>query len=255
MIEDLMRTIARAAAERRPLPPALRELGGPLAVATAERLERGDALHEALVGALDPALADLLAGPRPGTAEAALLVAEWLRMRRADRIAAVARLAHPACGLLVIAATVAVIAWAGPAPHAGWLATAAVLCCGTVLLAGTGRSTLAGRLPGLGDSALHARLAGAYEKAALVARWRLPEERLVPLFGDDLARLAPVLADPGAEPHCRRLAAYHREAETRARGRLWWTVMALGYLIGGCLLLAAAVPAVDGWVSYMTAIE
>lgn len=252
MIEDLMRTIARAAAERLPLPPALRELGSPVAIATAERLERGDTLPGALAGALDPALADLLAGPRPGTAEAALLVAEWLRMRRADRIAAVARLAHPACGLVVITATVAVIAWAGPAPHAGWLATAAVFCAGTLLLVGASR---AGRLPGLGDGALHARLAGAYEKAALVARWRLPEERLVPLLGDDLVRLAPVLADPGAEPHCRRLAAYHREAEARSRRRLWWTVMAMGYLAGGCLLLAAAVPAVDGWVSYMTALE
>lgn len=246
MIEQILRVIAATAAERRPLPPALRELGHPLATTVAERLERGEPLPAALSGALGPELADLLAGPRPGTAEAALLVAEWLRMRRADRVAAVARVAHPLCGLVAVTAGIALVAWFGPSPHAGWLAAAAVLLAGVVLLISAGATR---RFPFLAAGALHARLATAYEKAALVARWRLPEGSLVPLLGEDLERLSPVLSDPGAEVHCRRLASYHREAESRARRRLWWTVMSLGYIAGGCLLLAAAIPMVDGWIA------
>jgi hypothetical protein len=249
MIEQLLRVIAATAAERRPLPPALRELDHPLARSVADRLDGGETLPAALAGAIGPELADLLAGPRPGTAEAALLVAEWLRMRRADRVAAIARIAHPLCGLVMITAAVALTAWAGPSPHAGWFAAAAVLLAGAVLLTCASVTGLARRLPHLAAGALHARLATSYEKAALVARWRLSESGLAPLLGEDLDRLAPVLADPGAEVHCRRLAEYHRGAEVRARRRLWWTVMALGYLAGGCLLLAAAVPAVGGWIS------
>ena len=251
MIEQLMRVIAAAAAEHRPLPPALRELNQPLALAVADRLEGGETLPAALSGALGPELADLLAGPRPGTAEAALLVAELLRMRRADRVAAVARITHPLCGLLAVSAGVALVAWAGPSPHAGWLAASAVLLIGAILLICAATTRLASRLPHLAAGALHARLATAYEKAALVARWRLPEASLAPLLGEDLSRFAPVLADPGAEVHCRRLAEYHRGADLRARRRLWWTVMALGYIAGGCLLLAAAVPLVDGWMALL----
>lgn len=248
MIDELLGVIARAAAVHQPLPPALRELATPAALAVAERLERGETLPAAMTGALDPALSDLLAGPRPATAEAALLVSEWLRMRRADRIAAITRLTHPLCGLAMVGLAILVVGHAGAAPHAGWLAAGGVLLAGAVLLAVNARPGAAGRLPRLAASALHARLAGCYERAALVARWRLPEERLAPLLGDDLARLAPVLADPEAEGHCRRLAAYHREAERRARARLWWAVMALGYLAGGCLLLAAAVPMASAWI-------
>ena len=249
MIEQILRVIAATAAEHRPLPPALRELGSPLATSVADRLERGEPLPAALSGTLGPELADLLAGPRPGTAEAALLVAEWLRLQRADRVAAIARIVHPLCGLVVVTAGIALVARFGPSPHAGWLAAGAVLLAGALLLVCSGATR---RLPYLAAGALHARLATAYERAALVARWRLPEASLVPLLGEDLGRLSPVLADPGAEPHCRRLAAYHREAEQRARRRLWWTVMAFGYLAGGCLLLSAAVPMVDGWIAYFS---
>ncbi|MEK7412296.1 MAG: hypothetical protein AAB263_03135 [Planctomycetota bacterium] len=251
MIEELLRVIALAATEHRPLPPALRELGHPLALHVADRLDQGESLPAAMSGAVDPVLADLLAGPRPSTAEAALLVAEWLRMRQADRLAAITRVTHPLCGLVVVTAATLLVAWFGPAPHAGWLAAAGVLLSGSVLLVCAGLSAANHRLPNLAAGGVHARLAACYERAALVARWRLPEERLVPLLGEDLTRLAPVLADPGAEDHCRRLAVYHRNAEQRARQRLWWLVMALGYLAGGCLLLAAAVPMVAWWSKTM----
>lgn len=249
MIEQLLRVIAATAAERRPLPPALREVDSPVARSIADRLERGETLPAALSGALEPGLADLLAGPRPGTAEAALMVAEWLRMRRDGRVAAIARIAHPLCGLVVVTAGVVLTAWAGPSPQAGWFAAAAVLLAGAMLLVCVSVTGLARRLPHLASGALHARLASSYEKGALVARWRLPESGLATLLGGDIERLAPVLADPGAEVHCRRLAEYHRVAEARARQRLWWAVMALGYLAGGCLLLAAAVPILNSWVS------
>ena len=248
MIAELIQTIASAAQQRLPLSPALRDLGTPLALTVADRLDGGATLPVALTGALDPELADLLAGPRPDTASAALLVAEWLRLRRADRLAAIERLAHPLFGLIAVAGAAVLVTSLGPTPQAGWLAAAAVLLVGSVLLACAGTGAWAVRLPHLAAAGLHARLAGRYERAALVARWRLPEERLTPLLGDDLSHLAPVLAEPGAEEHCRRLATYHRTAEHGARRRLWWTVMALGYLAGGCLLLAAAVPLVDWWI-------
>lgn len=255
MIADLMQTIAQAAQQRLPLSPALRELGSPVALTVAERLDAGATLPAALSDALSPELANLLAGPQPDTASAALLVAEWLRLRQADRIAAIERLTHPALGLLAVTAAAVVVASTGTAPHSAWLVAAAILGAGGVLLACAGNGAWAIRLPHLAAAGLHARLAGRYERAALVARWRLSEERLAPLLGDDLPRLTPVLAEPGAEVHCRRLAAYHRKAELDARQRLWWMVMALGYIAGGCLLLAAAIPMVDQWVGILTDID
>ncbi len=252
MIDEVLHVIAQAAGERRPLPPALRELGSPLALAIADRLDEGVSLPVAVQGSLGPELADLLAGPRPDTAAAALLISEWLRLRRNDRLDAIERLTHPLCGLVAIAAMVVLVANIGPAPAAGWLSAAAVLMVGALVVCAAGSLRLAGHLPQLASLARHARLAGCYERAALVARWRLPDERLALLLGEDFIRLAPVLADPGAEDHCRQLAAYHRAAAQRARRRLWWVVMALGYLAGGCLLLAAAVPLIDGWVTLLS---
>ena len=259
MITELMQTIAQAAQQRLPLPPALRELGTPVALTVAERLDAGATLPVALSDALSPELADLLAGPQPDTASAALLVAEWLRLRQADRIAAIERLTHPALGLLAVTASAVVVAAFGTAPQSAWLVATAILGAGSVVLACAANGTWALKLPHLSfaglHAGLHARLAGCYERAALVARWRLPEERLASLLGDDLPRLAPVLAEPSAEIHCRRLAAYHRTAELDARRRLWWMVMALGYFAGGCLLLAAAIPMVDQWVGILSDID
>ena len=48
MIEQLLRVIAATAAERLPLPPALRELDQPLARSIADRLEAGETLPAAL---------------------------------------------------------------------------------------------------------------------------------------------------------------------------------------------------------------
>jgi hypothetical protein len=255
MIGDILDSIALAATERRPLPPALRELGRPLATAVADRLEAGESLPQALRGALDPALADLLAGPRPPTAEAALLVAEWLRMQEQQRLLAITRLTHPICGLAVVTVAVVLTAWYGPSPQGGLVAAAGVVLAGAVLLAVAGWRGWAARFPVLGASAAHALLANTYERAALVARWRLPEAQLAPLLGEDLLRLAPVLADPGAETHCRQLATYHREAAQRASRRLWWAVMGMGYVAGGCLLLAAAVPVQAEWIRFLLAID
>ncbi len=251
MITDVLSTIALAASERRPLSPALRELGQPLAVAVADRLDAGDTLPVALQGSLTPELADLLAGPRPDTASAALLISEWLRLQRADRLDALERLTHPLCGLLAIAAMVVVVANVGPAPNAGWLAAAAIVLSGAIAILIASSTAAAHRWPHIAALARHAQLASRYERAALVARWRLPEAQLAPLLGTDLPRLVAVLADPGAEDHCRQLAIYLRAASHRARRRLWWLIMALGYLAGGCLLLAAAVPVVSWWVTLM----
>lgn len=253
-LEELLRTIAAAASERRPLPPAIRDLGTGLARRIADRLDAGADLRTAFDQELPEGLADLLAGPRPGVEESALLAAELLRLRREDRTAAIAQIAHPLFALVAVAGTVGLIGSLGPSPAAGWLAATACLGVGGLLVALAGSGRLSERLPWLGALRLHARLAGRYERAALAARWKLPEERLAPLLGADLAALAPVLADPGATAHCRRLAGYHRQAAERARRRLWFSVMALGYVAGGCLLLAGAVPVMDQWIELMTSL-
>lgn len=252
MIEDILHTIAQAAAERRPLPPALRELAQPLALALADRLDAGEPLSTALRDSLGADLADLLAGPRPDTASAALLVSAWLRLRNNDRLDAIERLTHPLCGLVAISGMSALVMTVGPAPQVSWLIAATILLIGAAFIVVASSPRFAERMPHLAALARHARLASRYERAALVARWRLPEAQLGPLLGADLIRLAPILADPGAEDHCRQLALYHRAASQRARRRLWWLIMALGYLAGGCVLLATAVPVVEWWVTILS---
>ena len=55
-----------------------------------------------------------------------------------------------------------------------------------------------------------------------------------------------MLARADAEEHCRRLAAWHRAATVRAQVRVGRVLALLLAVIAGCLVLAAAVPAVQG---------
>lgn len=250
-LEVLLRAAGEAAAVQAPLPAALRAHGGPLGPAVATALEGGADLRAALAGLLPPRQLDLLAGERPPLAQAALLVAEDLRLAREARWRWFEILVQPVVSLLAVLAYALVAgAWSGSGLALAWVAVAGV---GTVLLAGAvavaSRPALAGVLPWLGALALHARQAGRYERAALCARWRLPEAQLAPLLGADLAGLGPVLARADGEAHCRRLADWHRASALRAQARVARVLALLLAVIAGCLILAAAAPAVGALVA------
>lgn len=225
-IIPLLEEIARTAERGEPLPARLRELGEE-ALATA--LEQGTDLPTALGARLDPAWRALLAGPRPGLAESALLAAEALRAARERRDQAILSLAHPILTWLCLVALVIGLTVSGTVvADRGWLAAALA-----VSMFALGPAVLALRDP-------WTRLADRYQRAALACRWRLPEERLGVLLGSDLMPLGPLLGRPGAVDHLLRLAEHHRQ---RARSRQRWLLIATAlsiYLAAGGLLLTAA---------------
>lgn len=246
-LQRLLDALAAIAAERVPLPPALRERGGPLGPQVADRLEAGDDVPRALAGLLTPAERDLLAGPWPDLASAALLVAEDLRLRRERRWAWAELLVRPLVSLVVVLGYVLVAAQGLALDLSiAWLVVAGgtlLVVIVTVLLAEAPR--LRGMLPTLGARANHAAAATRYERAALVATWQLEEARLGPWLGEDLLRLAPILARPDAAEHCRRLARWHREAAVRAHRRLGHLLATALALVAGALLLAVASPGAE----------
>ncbi len=231
-IIPLLEEIARTAERGDPLPARLRELGEE-ALATA--LERGSDLPTALGDRLDPTWRALLAGPRPGLAESALLAADALRAARERRDQLVMRLAHPAFTWLCLVAVVTGLVASGTVTaDRTWLAAA----IGVSLLA-LGPALLAIRDP-------WTRLADRYQRAALACRWRLTEERLGLLLGDDLVPLGPLLGRPGAVDHLLRLAEHHRQrARSRQRYLLIATAVAIYLAAGGLLLTAAMQPMTD----------
>jgi hypothetical protein len=255
-IETALRVIAAAASERRPLPPELRARCGALGETLASALERGEDLPTAFAGLLPEELRVALRGPRPPLERSALLAAERLRLERAARLAWFDALAHPA--LTVVGVTVAMVVVGrigGLGLSLPWLvAAAAVLVVGGLLTWLARSRGLSPLLPSLAALGHHARQAERYERAALVARWRLPEAEIAPLLGADLAGLGPVLADAQAELHCRRLAEHHAGAATRARARLAWTLGAVIYVAAGALLLAAAAQPMTACVEAMMAL-
>ena len=246
-LQLLLEATAAIAADRAPLPPGLRERGGPLGAFVADRLEAGEDLPTALTGLLPAAERDLLAGPRPDLASAALLVAEDLRLHRERRWAWADLLARPLISLLVVLVYVLMaarglsldlsLAWLGVAGGTLFLAIV------TIVVAE--RPRLRRYLPTLGARADHAAAATRYERAALVAAWGLEEARLVSWLGADVLRLGPVLARPDAAEHCRRLARWHRDAATRAHRRLGHLVAVALILVAGALLLAVASPGAE----------
>ena len=239
--EGLLRVIAATAQAGAPLPPALRASGVAGAGPLADALDAGMDVPTALAGVLPEGLRRLLGGDHPPLDQAALLAAAALRRARSERFDTLVALAQPLAGLL--AAVVALVLVAGPLglrPDWRWLpAASAGLAVALLPLAGLLGEGMAVRLPWLAGWGLHRRRAWRYERAALVARWRLPEERLA-LFGADLIPLGPVLARPDAEAHCQRLAAWHAACALRARRRLL-LVAALGlHLIAAAIIVAAA---------------
>jgi len=222
----LLHAIVGAATHREPLGPALRELGED---DLADAIERGTDLPTALGERLDPRYRELLAGPRPGLEETALFVADDLLRRRHQREALIARLIHPAATwVCLLAVCGSFLVWQDMRPDPNW-------CIAAVM------ASLAALLPLvlLPDSG-SARRADRYARAALACRWRLPEERLTALLGDDLRPIATLLARPAAEDHLRLLADFHRRrAERRRRFLLLLSAIVL-YAAGGLLLLATA---------------
>ena len=255
-IETVLRIIARAAEQRRPLPEALRTAGGDLAMTLAGRLERGDDLPTAFATLLPEDLRLALHGPRPPLERSALFLAEHLRLRRERLLAWTDIVAHPLLTLLAVAVAVVVIVAIGGLGFAAlWLAAfPAVLALGAGILWLSTNGRLAVVLPSLGAFGHHLRQSDRYQRAALVARWRLPESELVALLGADLAGLGPVLALPQAEVHCQRLATYHAQAQVRAQRRLAWILAGVVYVAAGTLLLAAGVQPVAACMAAMASL-
>jgi hypothetical protein len=240
-VEGILRVIAAAAQERRPLPEALRtcEVRGAAGVAAA--LERGADLPTALAGLVPPALVVLLAGGRPPLEHAALLAAGHLRSRQEQRHRLRLLVVPPVLSLAAAAAALAAVAGPlGLGADWSWLpAAGAGLALALLPLAGLADRGWSARLGPFTAWARHGRWAWRWERAALVARWR-PDEASLALFGSDLVALAPVLARGDAEDHCRRLAAWHRQRAEHGRRWLGWALSAGLYLMAGAVLLAAA---------------
>jgi hypothetical protein len=239
--EALLEAIATAASQRQPLPEALRASRIAGAEALALRLEAGEDLAAACAGLIPPELVQLIAGPRPRLEHAALLGAAILRDRRGARGRLFDLIAWPVvCLGATVAALITVAGPLGlPLDHRWWPVVIFALVLALAPLLALVSENLAARLPWLCGWHLHAQRAWRYERAALAASWRL-DEMALDLLGTDLRRLGPVLARPDAEIHCRRLAAWHRQAGERAQRRLGLVLATALLVMGGALLLTAA---------------
>ncbi|MBA3708773.1 MAG: hypothetical protein H0W83_08150 [Planctomycetes bacterium] len=255
-IENVLRTIAAAAEERRPLPPELRARCGTLGTRIAEGLDAGQDVATALAGHIPEDLRAALRGPRPPLERSALLAAERLRMERIARLAWLDAIAHPimtVCGVAI--AMLVIVHYTG---HG--LAFPALITGLAMLVAGAcamwvAWSRHAVRLvPSLASLGYHVAQAQRFERAALVARWRLPETELLPILGSDWSNLGAVLSHPDAENHCRRLADYHATAAVRSRRHLARILAAIVYVAAGALLVSAAIEPMGALVDAMCAI-
>jgi hypothetical protein len=241
-IEALLRVVAETAAARRPLQDALRERCGALGAEIAARIDRGEDLPSALQRHLGADLCAILAGPRPSLEDAALFAAERLQLERRVRHERLDALLHPVLTAILVAAAAAA-ALAAAHLRIPWPCVAlagAPLAAAAVLAVLTARPERGAALPALKRFAFHLRMSLRYERAALVARWRLPDAQLERLLGEDIAELTPFLSHPEAAEDALRLAAFHRQAAVRCRRRLSALTGGLVYLAGGAVVLAAA---------------
>lgn len=238
-VSALLRRVAELCEGREPLPAGLRASALPGADRLADRLDGGASLDQAFAGVIDPRLAAQLVGPRPGLAAIATLAADELELRHYRRELLATMLAYP----LVCIAALGLMAWYLQAGHEivlewRWLALglpglvivllAAIPWSGAVPL---------GPLVGWRRHLLASR---RYARAAVAARWRIPEADCARLLGGDLAAVAPLLGCHGAEQSCRRLELHHRAASRRASRVLGWVLTAGVTLLAGGLALAAA---------------
>lgn len=228
-LEAVLRRVAELAQRREPLAEGLRASGLPGAAALADDLDAGRDLAAALRERLGERLALLLTGPRPPLEQSALAVAEELRLARERRAILVEACSYPVLTLVAMCAVAAWLRWGMELEIAAswlWAAPPILLLCAIPMGIPFVPARTAAALPTLCGWRAHARRAERYERAALAARWRLEEAQMERLFGDPLADLAPVLGEPDAEEHCRRLAEHHRDAARRGvrRAALWLTI-------------------------------
>jgi hypothetical protein len=246
-VEAILRVVATAAARHEPLPAALADLATPEAHLVAQRLNAGNDLPTAVQTLLPAEQRALLAGPRPPLATVALLAADELAERRAVRAGWFDQLAHPLLSLLLVTSVAVIVTPRfGLTLAYGWICAAMSVAMLAVLLA------YAATRQRSGGHGLHRQLAQRWERAAVAARWGLPEAQLATWFGTEVAQIGRVLSRPDAEGHCRRLAAWHRETAVRTQRRLAMGIALLVLLAGAAMVLATAVPAIgalDGFVS------
>ncbi len=242
-VETVLRVLAETASARQALAPALRLEGGALGRQIAEALDQGEDLPTAFGQLLPEGLRNLLSGPRPPLEEAALLAAEHIEQQRQLRGEWLESLLHPALTLLLMPVVITIILVQGHLGLSPWFLLPGIVLAGSAITLMARRTVETGRSGIDQEDRLryHERMGWNYERAGLLARWRLSDSQLSKILGPDLESIAPLLAVPQAQEDARNLARFHRHAARRLRQRLSWIFAAILYVACGLLMLSAAV--------------
>jgi hypothetical protein len=241
-LAGILDVIAVAAQRGEPLSARLRASGLAGAATVANRLDDGADLPSAFRGLAPVGVLRVLSDALPELERRATLAATAARDAVERRLELLAATAYPLLVALAAAGAFATfLYWSPVRPDGAWLWLAVpplLVVVAAALVPHLGDRWL-DRLPLVAAAERHRRLQRRYERAALAARWRLPEADAQRLLGVDLAPIAAQLGHADAEAHCQRLAAIHAVAARAAQERL-------GRVIAGCVLgaIGAAVLAV-----------
>ncbi|MBA2481820.1 MAG: hypothetical protein H0V44_14240 [Planctomycetes bacterium] len=253
-VESLLRLIAQIAQRGEPLAPGLRASALPGAERVAGEIERGADLRQALRTIVDPRHLDLLAGFQPTLERSALLAADLMREQRERRALMFDILAYPLLSLVAVAGTSVVVVRAAHLPVSAawlWLLVPIALMAVCVLLMRWTPSAPA--MPWIFAWSHHIAAASRYRRAALAARWRLPEADIAAWLGADLVALAPMLAATDASEHCQRLSDHHLRVAARSGRWLGFALTGVIYIAAAGIFLAGGASLVDRWVMVMAA--
>ncbi len=238
----LLEVIRDAAGRGEDLVQALRRSHVAGAELVADRLATGMAVPTALAGLVPPQIALVLRGEQPPLAvTAAVLIDDLIRAVERRRIL-MAYVAYPIGSLILLGCIAVVLAERLPASTAyapivsgWWIAPPAALA---ILLSIAPALRRVWRLPGSGW-ARHLDQASRWSRAALVVQWRLTEAQARQVLDLDPTAFSTALAMPGAEAHCRLIAAWHAATALRRMRLTAWTLSLLILLCGGAVVASS----------------
>lgn len=236
---QLLDEVARIAGEGGEFDAGLRACGLPGAEDLADRLSSGQDLTSAMTDLVGPRVAQVFATEGTGLQPAALLASQELRLARERRQLLLDRLAYPAMCMVTLLGVLVWLHLHRDLPlGSGWLwVTWSTLgLCVAILMP----LPAALRLGPLNAWRRHAKLAGRYRRAAVVARWHLNEAACGALFGSEMGAVMPYLGRRRAEETCRRLGEHHGQAALRGARRAGVVATVLLFVAAGGVALAAA---------------
>jgi len=234
-VDELLERMGAAGRAGTDLIEALRESPTGLCRRVAERLEAGVSLPQALEDVLPAAQCRFFAGPRPGLAEAVVLVDQERRQQRAALGCRIDSLIYPVlCLLVLVAVTGRLVGVRQLSIGWGWGLTA-----GALVLAALAVLVAPLALPPL-HWAGHLRRAQRFAQAALVARWRLNEHEARRCFGATVDPLLPLCGQRHADEHLAALASHHLAAARRAARRQAALAALLAFAAAATLGIAVA---------------